>query len=382
LEFFGNTQLGRQVSLAELQSSHHAVVLATGVDSDREHGISGADSARLYRASEIVGWYNSHPDHEEVVPDFGQGRVCILGHGNVAADIARLLLSSPERLRQTDISARALAYLADSPVREVHLIGRRGPAETRFSAPILAELLALPDVGVVLDERELGTAPSLAAREILEIFAKAAAVRPAARPGRRLYLHFRCVPHSVRADPEGLQITLSRQCSSSTVLARLTVDAAISAVGFHLSAAPHSSLGTSHGSLSNQSGRLLDPEERALPGLYTVGWAARGASGTIGTCRSDAERLARVLLADAPDLLQRDVTGRMDLMTLFAARGHRPVTFDQWLQLDRLEQTRGANFGKPRLKMSTVRQMLEAIGSQPSYRNDFSNLQPHEGHGT
>jgi ferredoxin--NADP+ reductase len=370
--FFGNTRLWRDMSLEELMAAHHAVILAIGAPEDRALPLGDVPPQRLYAASQIVGWYNSHPDHSQFTPQFGGGRVCIFGHGNVALDVARILLSPPERLAHTDISESCLELLRTVPVRQVHLIGRRGPAETRFSAPVLAELLELPDVETVIDvsdpprpaceSPQAQTATSPAPREARRIL-EATADRPKGRDRRRLLIHFWCAPESIEAKKQGLEVTLVRSRSTGPSTQSLWVDAAVTATGFELTQGHCDSLPLHAGALSNQSGRVLNAHGVIIPGLYAVGWAARGATGTIGSCRSEAERLIQLLLADSSAIRGRPAGGADYVRQLLDTRRHRSVNFEQWTQLDRLERANGAAAGRSRLKLTTLTQMLSSLDS-------------------
>jgi ferredoxin/flavodoxin---NADP+ reductase len=365
--FFGNTRLWRDVSLRELLTMHHAVILAIGAPQDRLLGGAGDGVEGLYRASQMVGWYNSDPDHSHFTPQFGAGRVCIFGHGNVAADITRILFSPPERLSCTDISEKALIALRRKPVREIHLVGRRGPAQTRFTPPVIAELLALPEVDVVIDAPDESMAegsaeepPSPAAKEVMRIL-RDAAQKPRGVFDRRLRMVFRSTAQTIRREGGLVQVALARGGGPGLEVHSLRFDAAISATGFELAGEYCHSLPVIAGALSNRSGQLIDKQGRLVPGLYTVGWAARGATGTIGTCRSDAERLIKTILSHST--AQRAVGGHAALRAVLRDRNHRVVTFEQWLQLDRLERESGAAAGRSRLKMPTAAQQLEAMNS-------------------
>jgi ferredoxin--NADP+ reductase len=372
VRFFGNTALWRDTNLEELFAAHHAVILAIGAPDDRSLEPVDPRVDRSYCASQIVGWYNSNPDHAQVNPDFGDGRVCIFGHGNVAADLARVLLSPPERLAATDMSERALASLQQVPVREVHLIGRRGPAETRFTAPIIAELLQLPGVETVIDfadppvapEPGMGTeqSPTLAAREVMQLFRNAAR-KPKGDGARTLRIHFWSTAQSIHRRDGALEVQLTRQHRLGPQARTLQVDAAISAAGFRLSGARCDSLSLAGDALSNRSGRVLDAAGDVVPGLYVVGWAARGANGTIGTCRSDAERLVQLVLADARSSPQAARSGPRELHSALQSRNHRSVGFDEWLQLDQLERSKGAACGRSRVKLPTAALMLSSLNT-------------------
>jgi ferredoxin--NADP+ reductase len=372
VSFFGNTRLWRDVTLEELMAAHHAVILAIGAPADRALPVGDVPPQRLYAASQMVGWYNSHPDHSHFTPRFGDGRVCIFGHGNVAVDVARILLCPPERLAHTDISERSLKLLRTAPVRQVHLVGRRGPTETRFSAPVIAELLELPGVETVIDASDpplpvcegtqAQTATSLAAREVMRVL-ETAANRPKVPCSRRLLIHFWSVPEAIEAKKRGLEVTLVRRHGAGRSTQCLRVDAAVTATGFHLTQGHCDSLPLDAGAFSNQSGRMLDTNGAIVPGLYTVGWAARGANGTIGTCRSEAERLIQLILADASSIRGRPAGGSDDVRQLLIARRHRSVNFEQWTRLDHIERANGAAAGRSRLKFQTLGRMLSSLDS-------------------
>jgi ferredoxin--NADP+ reductase len=369
VNYFGNTQLWRDVSLEELTSAHHAVILAIGAPTGRALDMGEVPPQQVYSASELVGWYNSHPDYAEFTPQFGRGRVCIFGHGNVAVDLARILLCPADTLAATDISEHSLELLRATPVHEVHLVGRRGPAQTRFSAPVIKELLELPDVQTVIEtdgppEPGDASAPAapvvpLAAREVM-LTLQAAAERPKVG-GRRLVIHFWSTPEAIDLVGGELEIALTRGHGGGRAIRRLRVDAVVTATGFELTRSHCSSLGLSDGALLNESGRMLDATGAPVPGLYVAGWAARGARGTIGTCRSDAERLTQLIIKDASAIHSRPAAGSEQLRQLLNSRQHRFVNFDEWLQLDRLERAHGSTAGRSRLKFRTLTQMLSSL---------------------
>jgi ferredoxin--NADP+ reductase len=324
----------------------------------------------VYPASQIVGWYNGHPDHDDFTPDFGEGRVCIFGHGNVAVDLARILLCPPEVLAPTDISQNSLELLKSTQIREVHLVGRRGPAHTRFSAPVLKELLELPGVETVIDTCDASelTAGALSAASEIPLSAREAmgvllaASLSLKRTGhRRLTVHYWSVLERIGTFDHGLEVSLAKGLGLKRTASRLTVDAVITAIGFELTEAYCSSLPLTGGVLANQSGRMTDSTGAPIGGLYAVGWAARGANGTIGTCRSEAERLTQLIAKDVASFGDRPATGAEGLRQLLRSRHHRFVDFREWLHLDVAERANGAAFGRSRLKFRTLTQMLSSL---------------------
>jgi ferredoxin/flavodoxin---NADP+ reductase len=370
VEYFGNTALWRDVSIEELTATHHALVLAIGAPADRSLNFASCPQSLIYAASQIVGWYNGHPDYAHFAPHFGGGRVCIFGHGNVAVDLARMLLCPPDALAHTDISPRSLQLLRDTRMREVHLVGRRGPAETRFSAPAIAELLELPGVETVIgtpgppQHRSEGSHAEpevpLAAREVMRAV-EAAANRAKGDCDRQVILHYWSIPEAIESRDNSLEILLVRGQGVNRSTRALRVDAAISAIGYELTSSHCNLLPLKGGVLSNHSGRMHDANGATIEGLYTVGWAARGANGTIGTCRSEAERLTRLILADARTIGNRAATGSEGLRKLLTSRQHRYVSFEEWLRLDAIERTSGAAAGRSRLKFQTLTHMLSSL---------------------
>jgi ferredoxin/flavodoxin---NADP+ reductase len=370
VQYFGNTALWRDVSIEELTATHHAVVLAIGAPADRSLNLAACSQGQIYAASQIVGWYNGHPDYAHFAPHFGAGRVCIFGHGNVAVDLARMLLCPPDALAHTDISPRSLQLLRDTQMREVHLVGRRGPAETRFSAPAIAELLELPGVETVIgtagppqahaEGSDVEPQVPLAAREVMRAVAEAFN-RPKGDCNRRVILHYWSTPEAVESLDDSLAILLVGGAGVDRSTRRLRVDAAISAIGYELTSLQCNLLPLKGGALSNHSGRMQDANGATIAGLYTVGWAARGANGTIGTCRSEAERLTQLMLADAHSIGERAATGSEGLRQLLTSRQHRYVSFEEWLRLDGIERTSGAAAGRSRLKFQTLTHMLASL---------------------
>jgi ferredoxin/flavodoxin---NADP+ reductase len=370
VHYFGNTALWRDVSMEELRATHHAVVLAIGAPADRCLNLASRPQLHTYAASQIVGWYNGHPDYAHFTPHFGAGRVCIFGHGNVAVDLARMLLCPPDALAHTDISQRSLQLLGETRIREVHLVGRRGPAETRFSAPAIAELLELPGVGTVIDTAvptqpngaDTDTVPAvpLAAREVIRVV-EAAANRAKTECNRQVVLHYYSTPEAIESLDNGLEVHLARGPGADRASRRLRVDATISAIGYELTSSHCNRLPVRGGVLSNQSGRMHDANDATTEGLYAVGWAARGANGTIGTCRSEAERLTRLILADAHSSGDRAATGSEGLRQILSSKQHRYVSFEEWRRLDAIELASGAAAGRSRLKFQTLTDMLSSL---------------------
>src|SRR5918999_1552909 len=320
--FLGNVTVGHDIRVAELQSAYHAVIFACGAETDRKLGIAGEDLPGSYTATEFVGWYNGHPDYRDRVFDLSQEVAVIIGQGNVAADVCRILSKTVDELKHTDIAEHALAVLAESKVREVHVIGRRGPAQAKFTNKELRELGELADCDAVVDpadlclnresELELADKANFINANNVEIF-KTWASRPTSGKRRRCYFRF---------------------LESPVML-----------------------LGQSH-----LERLVLERNKNVIPTLYVTGWIKRGPSGVIGTNRADSVATVNALLADLPKLdSAAPKAGAEALYPLLTSRGGRVVSYGNWLKIDAVEVERGKPKGKPREKLTTVEEML-AVG--------------------
>jgi ferredoxin--NADP+ reductase len=360
LTFIGNTAVPTDVTLEALLETHHAVVLATGAPQPLPLALPGSDCDGVYSAAQIVGWYNGHPDHAEFEPSFGGGSVCVLGHGNVAADIARVLLSGAGRLAKTDITQSALDALEPNPVHTVHLVGRRGPAETRFSAPILKELMALSDLQVVLDPQDLSAAHCQeGGAETLTIFRDALHHRTAAAR-RQLHFHFNCSLDQIAPRDGRLAVRYRKPAGAAAQRAALLVDRVVCATGFQVRPIHHN-IGTTRGLISNHAGQVLTHEAVTLPRVYAAGWAAHGARGTIGMWREPSRRLVRRLMDDLLAFSARPAAGAAALLEQLERAGHSHTSLADWRLLDTLERQSGERCTKPREKFRRARDMLTAL---------------------
>ncbi len=371
--FLGNVQLGRDVTVDDLRRHYHQIVYATGNETDRRLGIPGEGIERCTPATVFVGWYNGHPDYRRARFDLSVRRVAVVGNGNVAVDVARVLLRTPAELERTDIAAHALAALRESRVREVYMLGRRGPAQAAFSPAELEELGNLEDADPVVDPAELeGADPALPNVKILRGFASRTP-----RPGaKRLHLRFLVSPTEVLADDRGgvaglvLEVNRLEQRPDGSVVARgtgaverLDVGMVLPAVGYAADPIP----GVPHDAkariIANEDGRVVDPVTRGVvPNEYVVGWARSGPQGLIGEHKKASAHVVAHLLEDAARLEARPLPPREAIDDLLRGRGVRLGSFDDWRRLDDAEVARGARRGAPRDKLVDVAAMLELLG--------------------
>ncbi len=384
--FVGNVELGTDVELAALREAYDAVVIAIGAAVDRRLGIPGEELAGSHGAGEFVGWYNAHPDYAHLDFDLSHERAVVIGNGNVAADVARILLTPAERLAATDISDRALARLRESAIREVVIVGRRGPAEAAFTNPELRELGAIPGCAVVVAREELELEePSRLALErsadatrrrnlaTLREFAE----RGAAGEGRRLRLLFRRSPVRLLGVERVEAIELERNelvaGSDGRVVARPTGQRERLACGLVLRAIGYRTLpiaglpfDAEHGVVPNLGGRVVDPagEGQPVPGLYVAGWAKRGPTGVIGTNKQDAQETVAALLEDLEaGVLPRAAGLSRDPLESLSLAGAAIVDYAGWLRIDTVERERGRSAGRPRVKLTTRDELLRhALG--------------------
>jgi ferredoxin--NADP+ reductase len=371
--FLGNVQLGRDVTVDDLRRQYHQIVYATGNETDRRLGIPGEGIWRSTPATVFVGWYNGHPDYRGARFDLSQRRVAIVGNGNVAVDVARMLLRTPGELVSTDVAAHALAALRESAVREVFMLGRRGPAQAAFTPPELEELGKLEDADPVVDPAELaGLEDDPGANvKILRGFAGRAP-----RPGtKRLVLRFLVSPVEVLADAGGgvtglvLERNRLERRPDGSLVARgtgvretLAVGMVLPAVGYAADPIP----GVPHDEkariVANVDGRVVDPATRAvIPNEYVVGWARSGAQGLIGEHKKASAQVVAHMIEDGAGLEARPLPSREAIDALLRERGVKTVTFDDWKRLDDIEVARGARRGAPRDKIVDVETMLSIL---------------------
>lgn len=373
--FFGNVEVGRDVSVAELLRGYHAVLFATGAAFDRRLEIPGEDLEGSYAATSLVGWYNGHPDFVGSTFSLAAERAVVVGMGNVALDVARILLHDRDELAKTDISDAALAALRESPVREVVLLGRRGPAQAAFDQGELEAIADLPGVGVVMDgdvsfadEADLPAAARKNLAYLARLHLENAATGAAQRP-RVLRLRFLASPVEIvgeRGRVRGLRIEENRLLGSGAdakaegtgKIWELPAGLVIRSVGYRGAAIEGLPFDAKRNVIPSAAGRVTNLEGVTQPGLYVSGWIKRGPSGLIGTNKACSKDTVDQLLADRESLLTRAPS--LDVPALLASRGLQVVGFPDYQKIDAFEKTRGAERGKVRDKLERIPDMLAA----------------------
>ncbi|MFN8033587.1 MAG: FAD-dependent oxidoreductase [Mycobacterium sp.] len=367
--FFLNVEVGKHLSHAELLEHHHAVLYAVGAPNDRRLDIDGMTLPGAGTATETVAWINGHPDFVGLPVDLGCQRAVIIGNGNVALDVARVLTADPDGLARTDISDAALAALRASMVREVVIAARRGPAASAFTLPELIGLTSTADVVLSAEDHELvqralvttGDAVTAAKLDILGKLPEASA--PATRP--RIRLAYNLTPHRVIGDDRVAGIEFRRTGAEEAV--RLDVGLVLTSIGYRGTPIPDLPFDEATGVVPNDGGRVIDPAGgRAVAGSYVAGWIKRGPTGFIGTNKSCAMQTVAGLVDDYNDGLLADPAGRRGALdSLVSTRRPGVVDAAGWRAIDAAEKRRGEAGGRPRVKFTAVSDMLAAAAAAP-----------------
>lgn len=366
VRFLGNVCVGKDVTYAELKATYDAVILALGAPVDRTLGIPGEDLDGVYGSGAFVGWYNGHPDHAGLAPRLGTGGVAVIGNGNVALDIARILAKTPAEMAGSDICAHAVEAIAAAPLTDIYVLGRRGPLEASFTSAELAELGHLERGRPVVDPAVLEgvTAESVADPreqkvkeknlEILREFAARTDEQPL-----RVHLLFNAAPQEILGTDglvSGLRVERTRLENGRAVATGETFDldvgAVMTAIGYRISPLDGVPVDEGRGIVANQDGKVED-------GVFVVGWAKRGPSGVIPSNRSDSMAVAELVLGHL-DAAAGKAPGPAALDSLLAGRGAAPVCFDDWQKINAAEVARAAE-GRPREKFTRIADMLAAL---------------------
>jgi len=377
--FLGNVTVGRDISVRELKDCYHVVVFACGAQSDRAMGVPGEYLLGSHAATEFVGWYNGHPDYRDLVFDLSHETAVVIGQGNVAVDVCRILAKTADELRHTDIAAHALDVLTKSRVREIHMIGRRGPAQAKFTHPELRELGELADCDPIVDPCDLAlnsaSREELADRtnrvaiksyEVLQAFA----ARPPPTRHRRCHIDFLKSPIELIGDGRLERVLLmrnrlvgepGRQVAQATgEVEDLACGLLFRSIGYRGVAIPGVPFDETHGVIPNREGRVID-DGNVAPGLYVTGWIKRGPTGIIGTNREDSVFTVNSILADLPHLDAGPKPGADRVTALLEDRGMRVVSYADWQKIDAAEIRRGQPAAKPREKFTRLKEMLDVL---------------------
>ncbi len=385
--FYGNVEYGKHITLSDLQEHYHQILFATGAQTDRHMGIPGEDLLGSHPATEFVAWYNGHPDYRDCQFDLSQERVAVVGVGNVAIDVARILCLTRDELAVTDVADYALDALSQSGVKEVYLLGRRGPVQAAFTNPEIKEVGELTDADALvlpeeaqLDElsrAEVESSNDPTLKKKVEILRGYAQRKPASK-SRKLYIRFLVSPVELIGDASGKIVkmrlvknnlyktevgTLSPKATDQ--FEELPVGLVFRSVGYRGVPLPDVPFNDRWGVILNEKGRVIDPNtHQPLVGEYTSGWIKRGPTGVIGTNKPDSVETVTCMLEDLEKgaILNPSQPGATSVEDLVRSRQPQYFSYADWLRLDELEVARGIAQGRPRVKFTSVEEMLAALG--------------------
>lgn len=379
--FIGNVTVGKDISIAELCTTHHAVIFTYGAETNRRLGISGDDLPGSHTATEFVGWYNGHPDYRDRIFDLSHETAVIIGQGNVAADVSRILAKNVDELKHTDIAEHALAVLAESNIKNIYIIGRRGPAQAKFASKEIKEFgeLAICDPLVDPDElllnseseNELRDKSNSGSKKNYDILSKYSSL-PTSNKQRQCHFTFLKSPIKIIGDGRVEKIILEknkltgdpmRQSARGTgQTIELETGIVFSSIGYRGLSMPGVPFNDDWGVLPNSDGRIVDADNKPLPQLYCAGWIKRGPTGIIGTNRADSVATVAALLEDVKNMdADEHKNGAEGVYQILDNKGIRHISFAEWKKIDQKELERGLPNAKPREKFTYIKEMLALL---------------------
>ena len=384
--YFGNVELGKHLSVDDLRRHYHQIVYTIGTRSARKLGIPGEDLRGSHSATEFVGWVNGHPDYRNRQFDLTQERVAVIGVGNVAMDVARMLAKTRDELAVTDIADHALEALSHSRVKEIYILGRRGAAQAAFTIPELKEMghltAAQPVVAteeLVLDDfsHEMAELDGQTRRK-LEMLQSFAEMPPDAAKPKKIIFRFLLSPVELLDDGTGavraLRVVKNKLVDTGNGVLRpqptgefeeLPVGLVFRSIGYRGVPLPGVPFHSRWGIIPNEDGRVFDPEtEQPRIGEYTAGWIKRGPSGIVGTNKPDAAETVQTMLFDLQQgkHFSPETPDGAAVQLLIAKRQPKFFSYADWQKLDALEIERGRAQGRPRVKFTSIAEMLAAVG--------------------
>jgi ferredoxin--NADP+ reductase len=380
--FFGNVEVGTHVTHDELAERHDAVIYTTGASHDRRLGLPGEDLPGSHPATDFVAWYNGHPDAAGLAFDLTGKRAVVVGNGNVAVDVARMLALTEDELRETDTADHAIEALAASNIEEIIVLGRRGIAQAAFTNPELRELGEMAEADVIVDPAEVAldegsrawlTRDGADVREQKNVeIATEYSTRTPEGKRRRVVLRFLLSPVKIVGQDrvEGIEVVRNKLVADDDgwLTARPTnetevipCDLVLRSIGYRGRPLPDVPFDDERATINNLDGRVMDPETaEPIPGVYTAGWIKRGPSGVIGTNKKCATDTVTMLLQDlAEGLLPTPARRDEDVAALVAERRPEHVDFAAWKRIDEHEQALGEPQGRPRVKLVSVDEMVD-----------------------
>ncbi len=388
--FFGNVTIGEHLSHADLMAHYHAVIYTVGAETDRKLGIPGEDLPGSHAATEFVGWYNAHPDYADHDFDLSTERAVVIGNGNVAMDVARMLALPRAELEETDTADHAIEPMAESKITEIVVFGRRGPAQAAFTNPELRELGELTDADCIVDASDLeldeisdsyiaSDEADATHKKNVELLRHMAEVQPEGKR-KKVILRFLASPIEINGTGkvESITVGINRlvedggrvRAEDTGEREELECGLVFRSVGYTGVPVPDVPFDEKQGTIRNEGGRVLDDDGEQVPGVYTAGWIKRGPSGVIGTNKKDANETTALLVEDAGagKLPEPESPDPDAIEALIAERDHEAVTYAGWEAIDAAETSAGEPHGRPRVKFVRVEEMLEISGTSSASR--------------
>lgn len=376
IRFFGNVEYGKDLTLDDLKTHYHAVIFATGAIRDADLNIPGIELNGSYGAADFVNWYDAHPDFPREWP-LDAKEVAVIGNGNVALDVARMLIKLPDDLASTEIPPHVEKGLRESKITDVHVFGRRGPAQVKFSPLELREALAVEGVqSIVYDEDfeyDEGSKSQMEQSNQTRVMVKTLEglrENPQPESPRRLHLHFLSTPEEITGDGkvEGIKIRRNHLDGNGGVVAtdevrEYSVQAVYRAVGYFGSPLSEIPFDEKHGVINNDGGRVLDENGEQVQGVYATGWIKRGPIGLIGHTKADAIETIGHLLTEKNNWWKPTNPQENAVTELLESKGVKFVSWDGWLKENTEELRRGELSGREREKLFDRDEMVDIANS-------------------
>ena len=377
-----NVTVGRDISIEDLRKTHHAVILTYGAETDRKLGVPGEDLKGSHTATEFVGWYNGHPDYRELEFDLSQDTAVIIGQGNVAADVSRILSKTVDELKHTDIAQHALDVLAESKLKEIHVIGRRGPAQAKFTPKELREFGELSDCNpIILEEdlqlnddskKELEEKTNVTNRKVYDQFCEYSKRELDSSKSKKCFFRFLMGPQEIIGNNQIEKLILEKNelsgdpfkqsAKGTNETIEINTGILFRSIGYHGIPMPGVPFHESWGTIPNEKGRVTENDGAVVEQLYTGGWIKRGPSGIIGTNRACSVETVTNLLNDIEKLnTETKKHGAKEIYSKLDSKNVRHINFAEWSQIDTKEIEHGEPKGKPREKYTSIEEMLSVI---------------------
>ncbi|MBL1456329.1 MAG: FAD-dependent oxidoreductase [Methylophaga sp.] len=381
--YLGNVEVGRDIQTNELMQLYHVLVFTTGMPKSSQLGIEGESLIGVNPSSNFIGWYNGHPDYQSLSFDFNSDSAVIIGHGNVAIDICRVLAKPIDELRKSDIPEQALDLLSQSKINHINLVGRRGPIQAKFTTKELHELGKLENCNVAIHPKhlELGDKCQQELEEISNLIAKknhrvfeTYSSNFTSTPDtdkKQITIDFMLNPKIFKGDKQLQSIVFEKTRFDGPAFKQVAIPSddlvempgglVFTCVGFKGSPFAGLTIDNKKGTLSNKNSRLINEHGEIVPGMYTAGWVKRGPNGVIGTNRECAQDTVNHIVEDMTTFVERPAYGKNSLIEHLQAKNIQVVTFNDWKVIDAVEKEQGQKLGKPREKFTSVSSMLACL---------------------